>query len=44
MAKHEYVDYPISLTAVAKYPFLKIMIDDVLNNNLEFDDTNVLST
>ena len=43
MAKVDHVDYEVALSAIAKFPFFRIKIDDVYNDVLEFDETCIIS-
>lgn len=43
MAKVDHVNYEVALSAIAKFPFFRIKIDDVYNDVLEFDETCIIS-
>lgn len=43
MAKHDYIDYPLLLTASAKFPYFVVKCDDVAVDELEFTDVSILS-
>ena len=43
MAKKDFVDYPILITATSKYPHFVVKCEDVVVNDLEFLNVSILN-